>query len=734
MKIGILTLFHNNYNWGGVLQGYALKTYLESNFENVTVDILQYHSSRNVVYTSKFQQALQYSPSEILGKIASKLKKRNRGARIDLKERKFLFDEFMNSYKSNPKIYNDGNLISAAVEYDCLICGSDQIWNPNVARPGYFLQMVNDECRKISYAASIARDDLSKHEREIMLPLIEKFDYVSVREKTAKDFLNYYMGSETIKEVLDPALMLSHNEWEQLCDGVDNTEKRYALAFFFSESLEYREDIYTYCQQKGLQFKFIPFAKGEFIESDLMGPGEPMVNVGPKEFVQLFKNAEVVFTDSFHGSVFSIIFSKNFCVFERDKNNKVSKNSRLYDLLAKFELSDYLIKQNIGITKVLDKPIDYKRVNELLNKYRQESHMFLTEALLNVKVKERYYSQKKLFIKEKIDVKSNLYESYLGYSQKEEIRRTSSSGGLFFELASVVLQKNGTVYGAAYKEDHTVEHIGVSAIEELKKLQCSKYVQSKLEKVYTKVEEELTKGKIVLFSGTPCQIAAVKNFVLNKTLPIENLYLIDFICHGVPSPALWKSYIEYEKKDGEIAKVNFRDKSHGWHDYYFHILYKNNKQKGKSHELNAYMRTFLSDKNLRPSCYECIYKDEFYSSDITLGDAWKVEKDKPEWADDKGTSLFVVRSPKGKRLLQLISKEFVFTSVNYSKWSQFNPSLIRPTERPNERDEFFSDYKTLSNTKFWRKYSTVPMKKKIRYGLKVILKKTGLEKTVRKFI
>lgn len=172
-----------------------------------------------------------------------------------------------------------------------------------------------------------------------------------------------------------------------------------------------------------------------------------------------------------------------------------------------------------------------------------------------------------------------------------------------------------------------------------------------LKKIYILLKNDLQKGKKVLFSGTLCQVKAISNYVMNSKISSENLYLIDFICHDVPSPKIWSSYLNYISKNKNLLEINFRNKSSaGWHDY-FYAKYEDNSQLKQSHEIHLYMRIFLSNKNIRPVCYECQFKDEQCYSDITLGDAWKVEKEKPKWADYKGISVFIVRSTKGEKLL-----------------------------------------------------------------------------------
>lgn len=783
MKIGILTLFHGNYNWGGVLQGYALKTFIESNFPDTKVDILIYQG-QNIVYKSKIKQVLQYSPIDIVKKVRGKLKSNDTADyRKDLERRYELFRDFMEQNTTNPVAYNDETLVEAAKKYDCLIVGSDQVWNPNVGQAGFFLETVSDECKKISYAASIARDSLSGHERSVMLPLIKKFDAVSVREKTAKNIIEGLSKGEIgATEVLDPVMLLSTDDWNALAQKSSvNYEGKYALAFCFSESLEYRNQITEYCKENGLELKFIPFAKGDYIASDEKGEAERIYDVGPYEFVNLFKNSECIFTDSFHGSVFSIIFKKNFCVFERDKKSKTSKNSRLYDLLDKFELSDRMVNESISLNEVMRKEIDYLNIDSLHKQYKKDSVDFLARELTTCPTKT---FTKKVHVadlepemccgcevcvtqcpKKCIEMKRDnngfyfpvvdeslcircgkclgtcttnisrdvdiLPKAFVGYHRDSKIRANSSSGGLFYALASKILLQGGCVYGAAYSEDLEVQHCRVADLDGLSRLMTSKYVQSRTEDVFLQVLEDLKSGRKVLFSGTPCQVAAMHGFIKDENLR-QGLILVDFICHGVPSPGVWQSYLEYlkERNKSDILAVSFRDKCKGWHDFHFSAEFKR-KTLRESHETNAYMRSFLSDKNIRKSCYQCAFKDGNYCSDITLGDAWKIEKDKPEWADDAGTSLFVARSSKGFELLNDLGTVFEYIETDYDKWTQYNPSLVKSTNMPMGRKAFFEDYQAKTPRQFWKSQKNVPLKKRVRYLLKKIVKFVGLDKKLR---
>lgn len=179
--------------------------------------------------------------------------------------------------------------------------------------------------------------------------------------------------------------------------------------------------------------------------------------------------------------------------------------------------------------------------------------------------------------------------------------------------------------------------------------------------------------------------------------------------------------------------MNFRDKSHaGWHDFYLHIKYGDNSQLNESHELNTYMRLFLSDRNIRPACYYCNFKSGNYMSDLTLADAWKIEKEYEPWADDKGTSLFIIRGHKGETLLASCDSHLKLRKSNYEFWSKMNPSLVIRTQVGGGRKKLFSDFSELDESAFWKKYSLIPRKKKIRYIAKKVAKVTGIEKALRK--
>lgn len=298
----------------------------------------------------------------------------------------------------------------------------------------------------------------------------------------------------------------------------------------------------------------------------------------------------------------------------------------------------------------------------------------------------------------------NTPHAYACYNKDEEIRKESSSGGIFTLLASNIIDNGGIVYGAAFNQNFEVEHIEVTNKQDLSKLRGSKYVQSKLGNTYSKIKEHLNQNKLVYFSGTPCQIDGLLCF-LNKKY--DNLICQDIVCHGVPSPKIWKHYLK--KFDLEKnAKISFRDKSTGWDSYSFSIKQDNNSFKELSSQ-NEYMKVFLKDLCLRPSCYDCHSKSLHRNSDITLADFWGIKDVCPEMYDNKGTSLVFINSDKGKELFDKISNDIKYQEVDINEASKHNPSSFKSVNIPEKREEYMANIFNNQFDKYSKKYTKLSL-------------------------
>ena len=327
-------------------------------------------------------------------------------------------------------------------------------------------------------------------------------------------------------------------------------------------------------------------------------------------------------------------------------------------------------------------------------------------------------------------------KAYACYNTNEEQRRKSSSGGLFSVLAEYwldfgekvdkvradgdlcCLEKPNVVYGVAMTKDcYGAEYIRVTDKMGLGKLRGSKYLQTIVGDIFRNVKSDLEEGRKVLFSGTGCVINGLKNFLQKE---YDNLFCIDVICHGVPSPALWEKYAKHqERKYGKLLDINFRCKDHSWKDFGM----KEN-QVFISKDRDSFMQMFLRDYCLRPSCYECKAKS-IRKSDLTIADFWGIEHIAPEMNDGKGTSLVVIRTPKGGEIFSKLKHCLQLKEVTYAGAVKYNPAEYKSAKRPEQRDYFFIDMWNMQYDELEKKYASplpLPMIKRVKRKVKTVLK------------
>ena len=315
-------------------------------------------------------------------------------------------------------------------------------------------------------------------------------------------------------------------------------------------------------------------------------------------------------------------------------------------------------------------------------------------------------------------VKAIIKECYAAYNKNLATRMKSSSGAIFSALALSVLNEKGVVYGGAFTEDFKKVKIQVAENpEQLESLYGSKYLQSDTGTSFQEVKKYLTEGRTVLFSGTPCQVAGLK-YSLGKKY--DNLFCVDIICHGTPSPALWEKYTLHLENQygGKISSVNFRCKDSNWSDFGM-------KEKVSDRWIytsktdNPYMLMFLKNYCLRPSCYACKMKGHSVA-DITIGDFWGVDEIHPELNDGKGISSVIVRTRKGQRLLKNISEDIVAKQCTYDEIIRKNSAEVNSVLAPAERKTFFLDMNKLSFSQLKNKYVGNRCKQKLKKMLRIL--------------
>ncbi|MGI6279790.1 MAG: Coenzyme F420 hydrogenase/dehydrogenase, beta subunit C-terminal domain [Acutalibacteraceae bacterium] len=314
--------------------------------------------------------------------------------------------------------------------------------------------------------------------------------------------------------------------------------------------------------------------------------------------------------------------------------------------------------------------------------------------------------------------------AYAAIINDEPLRLESSSGGVFTLLAFHVINKDGVVFGAAFSDDfQTVSHIAVESVDKLERLRGSKYVQSSIDSAYGQAKEYLDAGRMVLFTGTPCQIAGLYAYLGQD---YDNLITQDVVCHGVPSPHIWAEYVKLREKKAKskTRNVSFRHKKHGWKYFDMRFEFTNGTEYIKTVSEDMYMRGFLDNIYLRPSCYDCSFKSIPKHSDITLADFWGIWDLIPEMFDDKGTSLVLLNSDKGKALFEQIQSKLVFRHVDCMQAVQFNSAATKSADLPKCRDDFFKVFKEQGLNKALNKYCRVKFIVKFKRKIRKLLSKT----------
>ena len=323
-------------------------------------------------------------------------------------------------------------------------------------------------------------------------------------------------------------------------------------------------------------------------------------------------------------------------------------------------------------------------------------------------------------------------EIYAAKHQSEQVKLKSSSGGMFTALAEIILKKGGVVFGASFDKDWQVVHAYAENLEDLDKLRRSKYVQSDIGKTYQQAKQFLQQGREVLFTGTPCQIAGLRNYLGKE---YDKLITSEIFCHGVPSPAVWQKFLAENTQKENISAIDFRNKYFGWDSSFLKISYSDGSFLPKIPSLlNSILRVkkglllrrfyrlpfWISNLYERPSCHQCQFKGWNKMADFSIGDFWGVKKNFPKLYDSKGVSVLLVNTEKAKSLLSqmTISK----TAIKAEDAAYMNRYLLTSVSEHPKRTEFFRKYKTEKFAKLKKELTEVPLWKRVSRKISRCLK------------
>ena len=385
MKIGIITHYYKSKNYGGNLQAYALQRYLGSKYtveqicyENITSPKSKKELFAELGFLGFSKKCVKY----MISGMKNIFRKRNREVESLLEKRKQAHLGFNQNIPHSNIKYTPKNIAEAESQYDCFITGSDQVWHPSAVNDAYLLKFVQNK-PKLSYAASLAVSQLTPQQEEVMHNALQGYWSISVREENAVVLLKDIIAQK-VEWVLDPVFLFGKEEWSEMAVETPIKEK-YLFCYFLGTDKKCRNLAKAYAQKKNLKIVTFPYLQGVYQTCDKNFGDIPLYDVDPLGFVSLIKNAECVFTDSFHALAFSRIFEKQYFVFNR--NGKRAMNDRIYSICKLFDEwghfcdgTDKLsLKYIIGQT-----PIDYTKKFELFEKKKAQSRAYLWDTLEGV--------------------------------------------------------------------------------------------------------------------------------------------------------------------------------------------------------------------------------------------------------------------------------------------------------------------------------------------------------------
>ena len=614
----------------------------------------------------------------------------------------------------------------AGEKYDFLFAGSDQIWNYSFSSErfhDYFLQF-SEYDKRASLSASFGVESIPDEWKQRYADGLSGMKYISVRETAGAKLVKDLTGRK-VPVLVDPVMMLDRVEWLATAKQPPvDCSVPYVLKYYLGDEDDKKID--RWAERNGYRVY------------ELMKEDKPeLYSTGPGEFLSLIDHAALVCSDSFHCIAFSILFKKPFIVYAR-KGKLNNMGSRMETLMEKFGLSgrwddalfesDYLncdfqqfdvllenerklfrdyVDQVIGERKdqiqLADKSLctgcsacasscPMHCIEMLPDQYGFRYPLINSNACMHCGACTRSCP-----IINKREKGQNLPDAFAAYSLDEHLRAGSSSGAIFSEIAKLTLDEGGAVFGAAYDKNFDVHHVAVEDLEKLKSLRGAKYAESKLDDTFSQVRKRLESGQAVLFSGTPCQVSGLKAFLGKE---YDQLICIDFVCHSVPSPLAWRKYVEYRANCDDNGKlptvINLRDKSSGWSRYRYSnsFTYADGRQNKILSTDSAYMSLFTNDCISRLSCSNCQFKGYERSSDITLGDFWGIWDICPEMDDDKGTSLVLLQSNKGREIWDQIKHRIKSEAVSLEQASQMNLSIISASKANDMRNQALDEIRT----------------------------------------
>lgn len=726
MKIGIVT-FHNAHNYGAVLQAWSLQQYLKQQGHEVQIINLRlpvidklyrltYKSRKKVCGFEFVNRMVNESLYQMRCLYAGVIKPGSR-------EKYYKFERFINHSLPVTERYNSyDELVKADLHYDALIAGSDQIWNAVMMKginPAYFLQFGNSDALRISYAASIGTEKIPKEYHLLFDRYLRDFDVISVREKKAKEEIMQHTD-KPVALVSDPTFLLKREDFEKI-----TKKSRVNGKYIYVHNVHLKrvdEALNSVAEELSKRLglpiihnwnqKIFTNEKGHFTG-------------GIEEFLGMVSNAEYVVTNSFHCTVFSIIFHRNFITVPHFKHP-----DRMKYLLEELGISEHLIDHARKIPEDLSVlEIDYESVDARKAKMGEAAQQFLKNALNSSATEDNrtYFEYEDKFrcygcgacadicperaihmetdpegfqypvidemrcshcnrcreicIYHRKEVRNSEQEVlpavYAAYHKEKDVVDASTSGGVFTAMYRTILKKGGSIAGVRYDNRMNVVYDIGDTEEACEQFRGAKYVFADPGDVNKKVKELLMKDQYVLFTGTPCQIAGLKSY-LGVTYP--KLVTVENICSGAASPKVFRKYCDFmeESYQSPIVKFEFRNKFKGVQTPFVLMEFESGSIDVENAKKNNLSSAVTRGCVQRPMCYNCEFSGLKYGvADITIGDYLGIEEQHGEFVNDRGVSLIKINTPKGQEFFGEWKEDLELLESSYEKAYAGNYTNVR---------------------------------------------------------
>ena len=723
MKVGVVT-FHSANNYGATLQTWALQKVLKD--YGLDAGVIHYHP--------EVIDGL-YDPME--GKKGLKRQWKKFSLSLSSPGSLNRYDKFQSFLTKKFNLIGDfrtyEELCSAHLNLDAYITGSDQVWNPvhiGGFNPAYYLDFAEPGAKKISYAASVGSDYIHPKYKEEIRNSLSTYTGISVRESSVQEAVQE-LTEKPVKIVLDPTMLLVKEDYEEI-KVTSKIKEPYILVYM----IEKNPEVMSFANNISISLG-LPLIQRRQVNG-LTNELPPFYTANAGEFIGLIEGAAYVITNSFHGTVFSILYEKPFVSMLHSDTG-----SRTVDLLTSIGLGSHILYdatdfQDFSMFNI-ERPKELRRQIEKLKRSSTEflvSSLGISDRYKKVKcptkiTKEKCYgcyACKEICpvgaIKMKLDKEGFRYpvtdkekctncgmctkvcirkhpgtikyeeqypKNYTAYHLDSDLRLKSSSGAVYPALARYAIEeKKGVIVGVRYNENMKVISDIAGTLEEAKAFSGSKYVKSELKSIFPKVKKLLKENRFVLYTGLPCECAGLRSYLRKD---YENLLVSELVCHAAPSPKVFEHYVEYlnNKYHSKVTNMVFRNKKKGWRigDANMVITFENGKTIMQRSVEDLYFKAFLEEFTIRPSCTNCQYTFDKRVGDITIGDCWGVDKAAPELFDNKGISMLMVNTGKGDKVWESVREQFTIKENTIQEI--FYKNHTKPSEDKRKRTAFFQE-------------------------------------------